>query len=205
MGRIIQQVECGGSNTTQLQAIDDVEIHSQATLEVVVDLLAGSAVSGRSHRVMLVLEQGVVAVLELDRSNRSLTECVVHQVVDAFCWSSHHAAIYCHVGSNLQALVDVSLQVGTYIELVVVGILYQTVLVVVVDSQRVGNLVATALDAQVMVVEESILAQQGTQPVGVGIMIRVRTILEFLQGFLTVRLVQSVVSVCFVHQGCIVV
>ena len=75
----------------------------------------------------------------------------------------------------------------------------------VVDSQRVGNLVATALDAQVMVVEESVLAQQGTQPVGVGIMIRVRTILEFLQGFLTVRLVQSVVSVCFVHQGCIVV
>ena len=159
MGRIIQQVECGGSNTTQLQSVDDVEIHSQATLEVVVDLLAGSAVSGRSYRVMLVLEQGIVAVLELDRSNRSLAECVVHQVVDAFCWSCHHAAIYCHVGSNLQALVDVSLQVGTYIELVVVGILYQTVLVVVVDSQRVGNLVATALDAQVMVVEESVLAQ----------------------------------------------
>ena len=205
MGRIIQQVECGGSNTTQLQSVDDVEIHSQATLEVVVDLLAGSAVSGRCYRVMLVLEQGVVAVLELDRSNRSLAECVVHQVVDAFCWSSHHAAIYCHVGSNLQSLVDVSLQVGTYIELVVVGILYQTVLVVVVESQRVGNLVATALDAQVMVVEESVLAQQGTQPVGVGIMIRVRTILEFLQGFLTVRLVQAVVSVCFVHQGSIVV
>ena len=56
MDRIIQQVECGGSNTTQLQAVDDVEIHSQATLEVVVDLLAGSAVSGRSYRVMLVLE-----------------------------------------------------------------------------------------------------------------------------------------------------
>ena len=159
MGRIIQQVECGGSNTTQLQAVDDVEIHSQATLEVVVDLLAGSAVSGRSYRVMLVLEQGIVAVLELDRSNRSLTECVVHQVVDALGWSSHHAAIYCHVGSNLQALVDISLQVGTYIELVIVGILYQTVLVVVVESQRVGNLVATALDAQVMVVEESVLAQ----------------------------------------------
>ena len=56
MGRIIQQVECGGSNTTQLQAVDDVEIHSQATLEVVVDLLAGSAVSGRSYRVVLILE-----------------------------------------------------------------------------------------------------------------------------------------------------
>ena len=35
----------------------------------------------------------------------------------------------------------VSDQVGTYIELVIVGILYQTVLVVVVECQRVGNLV----------------------------------------------------------------
>ena len=80
----------------------------------------------------------------------------MHQVADTCRRSSHITAVYRHICSQFQTTVYLSVNVGTYIELVVVGIDYQSVFIMIVECQRVSYFVSTAFDTQVVVVEQAV-------------------------------------------------
>ena len=75
----------------------------------------------------------------------------------------------------------------------------------VAERYRIGQAVGASLDTEVVVVEDTALAQQRAQPVGIGVVVGVRTVLELLQGSRIVGCRQTVVLVGLVHQQGIVV